>query len=121
MRYVLDSNARNEDLQWGRDYLKAYRPDEILTNSDHWRYVFAVRTDLGYRHPAHPWDSYPSLLSAGGRCGARAWFGRFICNAIFDLLIKFMIMDMCYAMDILRINTYPLVQKCVLEIQCSVL
>jgi hypothetical protein len=81
LRFVVDSNATNEDLAWGGQYLRAYRPDEIWTSDEHWRYARAVRTDIGYRHPDHEFNNYKDLLSAGGECGARAWFGRFICKA----------------------------------------
>ncbi|KAG7349275.1 hypothetical protein IV203_011872 [Nitzschia inconspicua] len=81
MRMVVDSNATHEDLTWAREYLKAYRPDEILTADEHWRYALAVRSDVGYRQPDHDFTNYKDLLSAGGKCGARAWFGRFICKA----------------------------------------
>ena len=81
LRLVIDSNATDSDLTWGREYLKAYRPDEITWSDEHWRYNRAVRTDVGYRHPDHDFNNYVDLLSAGGECGARAWFGRFICKA----------------------------------------
>ena len=81
LRFVVDSNATNEDLQWGRDYLKAYRPDEIVSQTDQWRYLWSVRSDVGYKHPDHEFNTYQELLSAGGECGPRAFFGRFICKA----------------------------------------
>jgi hypothetical protein len=81
LRLVVDSDATDDDLRWGREYLKAYRPDEISMSDDHWRYVKAVRTDVGYRHPDHEFSNYKDLVSAGGECGARAWYGRFMCKA----------------------------------------
>ncbi|KAL3910944.1 MAG: hypothetical protein SGILL_007483, partial [Bacillariaceae sp.] len=81
MRLVVDSNATHSDLTWGRDFLKAYRPDEIWIKDEKWRYNRAVRTDVGYRHPDHDFSNYKDLISAGGECGARAWFGRFMCKA----------------------------------------
>jgi hypothetical protein len=81
LRFVVDSNATEDDLKWGREYLKTYRPDEIMTSDDRWRYVKAVRTDVGYREPDHDFANYKDLVSAGGKCGARAWFGRFVCKA----------------------------------------
>ena len=78
IRKVIDSNASNEDLTWGREYLRAYRPDEIWTSSQKWRYVMSVKTDVGYRHPDHEFNNYQELISAGGECGPRAFFGRFI-------------------------------------------
>lgn len=46
LRKVVDCDATNEDLQWGRDYLKAYRPDEMLSTDDKWNYVLAVKSDV---------------------------------------------------------------------------
>ena len=80
LRYVVDSNACHNDLMWGRSYLQVYRPDQIYWKDDQWRYLEAVRTDIGYRHPDHEFHNYVDLLSAGGVCGARAWFGRFMCK-----------------------------------------
>eukprot|EP00980_Cylindrotheca_fusiformis_P017488 scaffold5490_cov125-Cylindrotheca_fusiformis.AAC.5 len=78
LRKVVDCDATDDDLQWGREYLKAYRPDEMLSTDDRWKYVLAVRSDINYHHPEHDFSNYRELLSAGGVCGARAWFGRFI-------------------------------------------
>jgi hypothetical protein len=61
--------------------LKAYRPDQVLTTDEHWRYCVTVRSDVGYRQPDHSFDTYAAMLSAGGKCGPRAFFGRFICKA----------------------------------------
>lgn len=46
LRHIIDGDATEEDLQWGRDYLKAYRPDEILREDYRWKYVWAVRSDV---------------------------------------------------------------------------
>lgn len=82
LRMVVDSNAIDEELQWGRDYLKAYRPDQIVSkDSAKFRYVWTVRTDINYHKPYHQFTNYRELLSAGGQCGPRAWMGRFICKA----------------------------------------
>ncbi|KAL3925027.1 MAG: hypothetical protein SGARI_005924 [Bacillariaceae sp.] len=83
LRMVVDCNATHEDMTWGREFLKAYRPDEVWLSDEMWRYNRAVRTDLGYRHPDHEWNNYVDLLSAGGECGARAWFGRFFAPLLF--------------------------------------
>ncbi|CAJ1934484.1 unnamed protein product [Cylindrotheca closterium] len=81
LRLVVDSDASEEEMQWGRDYLKAYRPDQVTSPDDHWKYIWTVRTDINYHHPEHDFFSYKNLLSAGGVCGARAWFGRFIAKS----------------------------------------
>jgi hypothetical protein len=77
---VVDSHATNDESQLGRDYLKAYWPDQILSNSDQWRYLWSVRTGAGYRQLDHPLNTYQELILEGGECGPRAFFGRFICK-----------------------------------------
>jgi hypothetical protein len=66
LRLVVDSNAPDEQLQWGRDYLKAYRPDEVLMPDEQWRYCWAVRSDVGYRHPDTDLNTYQDIISNGG-------------------------------------------------------
>jgi len=81
LRKVVNANATHDDLTWGRQFLRNYRPDQIYTKDQKWRYVMAVKTDVGYRHPDHDFHNYQELLSAGGECGPRAFFGRFISKA----------------------------------------
>ena len=66
-----------------RQCLQNYRPDIILDNNPQWQYCFIVRTDVGYKDPEwyKPVRSYDQILSGGGKCGPRAWYGRFICKA----------------------------------------
>eukprot|EP00977_Amphora_coffeiformis_P022216 scaffold10643_cov151-Amphora_coffeaeformis.AAC.3 len=83
LRLAVNSPCREWELQWGRECLQTYRPDWALTDDPQWRYCRLVRLDVGYMHPT--WTSYPytmdQILSGGGECGPRAWFGRFICQA----------------------------------------
>jgi hypothetical protein len=81
LRYMMDCDASDQELQWGRDYLTAYRPDQILTEDTQWRYVHTVSTDVGYKQPDLPFDTYADMISSGGECGPRAFFGRFILKA----------------------------------------
>jgi len=83
MRMAINSDATDEDLQWGRDCLKNYRPDIAYSDSAQWRYCFIVRTDVAYKNPEWYKDhrTYDQILSDGGKCGPRAWYGRFICKA----------------------------------------
>jgi hypothetical protein len=81
LRMVIDCDCKDEELQWGRTYLRNYRPDQVLLKEEQWRYCKSVRTDLNYKQPDHPFDTYAAMLSAGGECGPRAFFGRFICKA----------------------------------------
>lgn len=83
MRHIIDSDAPSDQLAWGRESLRNYRPEHVLTDDPQWRYCRIVRTDVGYNTP--DWyksqRSYDQILSGGGKCGPRAWYGRFICKA----------------------------------------
>ncbi|GAX12221.1 hypothetical protein FisN_1Hh150 [Fistulifera solaris] len=83
LRGVVDSDASNEELGWGRECLLNFRPDIAFSNDPKWRYCEIVRSDVTYKAPE--WykspRSYDQILSGGGKCGPRAWYGRFICKA----------------------------------------
>eukprot|EP00536_Pseudo-nitzschia_multiseries_P002443 jgi/Psemu1/317885/estExt_fgenesh1_pm.C_330001 len=81
LRKVVSADATHDDLTWGRAFLRNYRPDQIYMKDQKWRYIMSVRTDVGYRQPDHEFSNYPEMLSAGGECGPRAFFGRFISKA----------------------------------------
>jgi hypothetical protein len=80
-RHIVNSDAEDEELQWGRDHLKRYHPDMLSSRVAKFTYCKEVKTDLGYRTP-EDWGggrrTYRILLSGGGKCGPRAWMGRFI-------------------------------------------
>lgn len=82
-RMAINSDASNEQLQWGRDMHMNFAPHIATVYNERWRYNYLVSTDVGYRAPN--WTSsprtYQQLLSGGGKEGPRAWFGRFICRA----------------------------------------
>lgn len=82
-RHIVNCNATEGQIKWGRDHLKRYRPDQVVMPDMAWRYAAAVRSDVGYRQPSETTrpQTYPQLVSGGGKCGARAWYGRFICKA----------------------------------------
>lgn len=83
LRHVVNNDADHDELAWGRACLRNHRPDLVLSNDPHWRYTRIVRTDVAYKHP--DWykerRSYDQILSGGGECGPRAWYGRFITQA----------------------------------------
>lgn len=86
MRFVVDGSEPDETLVWGREMLRNYRPDHITTDADRWRYVAAVRTEVRYGSQENKFDKdelqfYQNILSNGGICGRRAFFGRFILRA----------------------------------------
>lgn len=82
-RYIVNADAPDHVLAWGREMLRNYRPDHI-TNPDYgWRYSGLVRTDVAYRSSQLLEDDdslefFQNVLKEGGVCGRRAFFGRFI-------------------------------------------
>jgi len=73
---VLDSWASDEDLAWGREMVRTWRPDLLekeqipLMSSEVWR-----------RFSPYGFTGFPAVLAGGGKCGPRAFFGAFICEA----------------------------------------
>lgn len=82
-RMVVNCDAPDEILTWGREMLRTYRPDHIYNPDYGWRYVSAVRTDVPYgsqnvQHDLPSLHNYQNIIMNGGVCGRRAFFGRFI-------------------------------------------
>jgi predicted nucleic acid-binding Zn-ribbon protein len=82
-RHVINSDAPDEMLTWGRDMLRNYRPDHIYNKDYGWRYVSAVKTEVPYGSQNVKYDDpslhqYQNIAMNGGICGRRAFFGRFI-------------------------------------------
>lgn len=82
LRMAINSDASDQELGWGRECLMNYRPDIVLSNDAVWRYALIVRRDVDYKDPvwSKPHHTYDQILSDGGKCGPRAWYGRFICK-----------------------------------------
>ncbi len=83
LRMVVNSDASDEMLTWGREMLKAYRPDHIINPHYGWRYSALVKTDVPYGSQNCVLDlphlsSMQNILKDGGVCGRRAFFGRYI-------------------------------------------
>lgn len=82
-RMVLDCDAPDSILAWGREMLRNYRPDHIYNPDYGWRYSGAVRTEVKYGSECVKDDlpslhAYQNIPKDGGVCGRRAFFGRFI-------------------------------------------
>jgi hypothetical protein len=82
-RMVVDCDAPDQILAWGREMLRAYRPDHILTPDYGWRYSATVRTEVRYgsqdvKNDLPSLHEYQNIPKNGGVCGRRAFFGRFI-------------------------------------------
>lgn len=82
-RMIVNCDAPDHVLAWGREMLRNYRPDHILNPDYGWRYSGIVRTDVAYRHSQEYKDTdslefFQNVIKNGGVCGRRAFFGRFI-------------------------------------------
>ena len=82
-RMVIDCDAPDQILAWGREMLRNYRPDHIFNPNYGWRYSATVRTDVRYgsqnvKDDLPSLQQYQNIIKDGGVCGRRAFFGRFI-------------------------------------------
>lgn len=82
-RMVVDCDAPDPILAWGREMLRTYRPDHISNPNYGWRYSAAVKTDVRYgsqnvKDDLPSLHNYQNIPKDGGVCGRRAFFGRFI-------------------------------------------
>jgi hypothetical protein len=82
-RMVVNSDAPDSILAWGREMLRNYRPDHIHNPDYGWRYTGTVRTEVSYgsqnvKNDLPSLHSYQNIIKNGGVCGRRAFFGRFI-------------------------------------------
>lgn len=85
-RMVVDSDAPDEMLTWGREMLRNYRPDHILNPDYGWRYSGAVKTEVPYgsqnvKDDLPSLHKYQNIIRNGGICGRRAFFGRYILSS----------------------------------------
>ena len=51
LRQVVNSDASEEELSWGRQSLINYRPDTALLDDPLWRYCRIVKSDVPYKTP----------------------------------------------------------------------
>lgn len=82
-RMIVDCDAPDEILSWGRQMLRNYRPDHVSNPDYGWRYSGIVRTDVQYgsqnvKDDLPSLHAYQNIIKNGGVCGRRAFFGRFI-------------------------------------------
>ncbi len=82
-RLVVDCDAPDEILAWGREMLRTYRPDHISNPNYGWRYSAAVKTEVPYgsqcvKDDLPSLNTYQNIPKDGGICGRRAFFGRFV-------------------------------------------
>jgi len=82
-RMVVDCDAPDSILAWGREMLRNYRPDHIYNPDYGWRYSATVKTEVPYgsqnvKNDLPSLHQYQNIIRNGGVCGRRAFFGRFI-------------------------------------------
>jgi hypothetical protein len=83
LRMVVDCDAPDEILAWGREALRNHRPDHVYNPDYGWRYSAAVKSEVPYGSQNVVNDlpslhKYQNIAMNGGVCGRRAFFGRFI-------------------------------------------
>jgi len=83
-RFITNDPYTDEELGWVREMMRNYRPDHITTPDYKWRYTRIVKSDVPYQSPT--WDpklgtKTQQMISGGGKCGPRAFFGRFATRA----------------------------------------
>lgn len=83
LRHVVNCDAMDEQLKWGRDMLMNYAPYISVVTDLKEQYLYILQTDVLTRNPSWTGSprTYQQVLSGGGKDGPNAWFGRFICKA----------------------------------------
>eukprot|EP00980_Cylindrotheca_fusiformis_P007218 scaffold1525_cov142-Cylindrotheca_fusiformis.AAC.18 len=83
LRHVVNCDAKNDQMKWGRDMMINYAPYITVLTEEKLKYCFILETDVLMR-PSN-WTSsprtYQQVLSGGGNAAPNAWFGRFILKA----------------------------------------
>lgn len=76
---VVQSGASNEDLAWGREMIRSWRPDllndEMVVNST--SFVWRRNAPPMY----YPFKGMKDVMAGGGKCGPRSSWSVFICQA----------------------------------------
>jgi hypothetical protein len=83
---VIDSEDPDEALVWCREMMRSYRPDLIQRDYNDLRYSQSVDAEIQYTSSFVSEDRpelmfMQNILSNGGICGRRAFFGRFALRA----------------------------------------
>lgn len=82
LTFVIDGEDPDEALAWCREMMRSYRPDLIKRDYNDLRYSQAVDAEIQYTSSFVKEDRpelmfMQNVLSNGGICGRRAFFGRF--------------------------------------------
>ena len=82
-RMIVQCDAPDTMLAWGREMLRNYRPDYIYTPDGGWRYSKIIKSDVLYgsqdvKNDLPELQNYQNIIKNGGVCGRRAFFARFL-------------------------------------------
>lgn len=83
LRMVVNCDAPDHILTWGREMLRNFRPDHMVASNPGWRYTKLIKTDVLYgsknvKDDLPSLQQYQNIIKNGGVCGRRAFFGRFL-------------------------------------------
>jgi len=86
LRWVMRGHYGPEERAWGREVLRNYRPDHILTDNHSRRYTGVVSSNIPNSSARVKFDrpelsGAQNVLMNAGICGRRAFFGQFIARA----------------------------------------
>jgi hypothetical protein len=83
LRHVINCDATNDQLKWGRSMIMNYAPYMTTLTDTKLRYNYILDTDVLMRNPTWTGSprTYQQVLSGGGKDKPNAWFGRFILRA----------------------------------------
>jgi hypothetical protein len=73
---VVSVQASDRDIAWAREMINAWRPDLRIKEQ-----VVESTREVWRRNSPHPYTDMPSVLEGGGKCGPRARWAVFICQA----------------------------------------
>ena len=73
---VVSVQASDRDITWAREMINAWRPDLRIKEQ-----VVESTREVWRRDSPHPYTDMPSVLEGGGKCGPRARWAIFICQA----------------------------------------
>jgi hypothetical protein len=74
---VINSWGSDSDLAWGRQMIRTWRPDLLEKEQ-----IPKIVSEVWRRFSPFPFaNGFPTVMEGGGKCGPRAFFGVFICQA----------------------------------------
>ena len=76
LQYVVSSGGSEADLTWGREMVRAWRPDYLINEK-----VVDTTSQMWRRNSPISHVDYKAVFAGGGKCGPRSSWSVFICQA----------------------------------------